>query len=98
MGTAPPIDYPAPEAQGEAALEASFEPSPSGPLLCGFGVPFFALSLRLPSFQFPPAGFPPQLSLGLALRCDLSQPFAASASFGGGRVSNVDPVDPFDSD
>ncbi len=91
MGFAPPEDFPPPEVQDAAAVEASFAPSPSGPSLCGFGIPTFSISLRLPSFQFPPAGFPPQLSFGLALACNLSDPISASFGFGGGRVSTSDP-------
>ncbi len=93
MGFAPPPDYPSPEAQGQATAQASFEPSPSGPSLCGFGVPTFNFSFALPSFDFPPAGFPPQLNFGIALKCDLSDPLDAQFGFGGGRVSNTDPAD-----
>jgi hypothetical protein len=51
----------------------------------------FQIGLRLPSFKFPPEGFPPKLSFGIALSCDLSDPIAASFGFGGGRVSTSDP-------
>lgn len=91
MGFPPPPDFPTPSQQSAASASALFEPSPAGPSLCGFGFPLFSLSLSLPGFQFPPAGFPPQLNFGLALRCDLSDPLDASFGFGGGRVPNVDP-------
>lgn len=91
MGFAPPVDLPPPEEQDAASVEASFEPSPSGSQLCGFGLPQFNLSIRLPPFAFPPKGFPPKLSFGLALSCDLSDPVSASFGFGGGRVSTSDP-------
>ncbi len=92
MGFAPPPDYPSPSAQDSAQADASFEPSPSGPSLCGFGIPTFSFNFSLPGFQFPPAGFPPQLNFGIALKCDLSDPIDAQFGFGGGRVSNVDPA------
>jgi hypothetical protein len=91
MGFAPPTDYPSPEEQGEATANASFEPSPTGAKLCGFGLPVFAFSFSLPGFQFPPEGFPPQLNYGIALKCNLSDPIDAEFGFGGGRVSNSDP-------
>lgn len=90
MGFPPPPDAPTPEVQTAAGASASFAPSPSGPALCGFGIPIFSLSLTLPPFPFPPPGFPPVLSFGLALACDLSDPISGSFSFGGGRVPNGD--------
>lgn len=92
MGFAPPVDLPPPSAQDAVTADAGFAPSPAGPQLCGFGLPQFTFNFgfNLP-FQFPPAGFPPTLSFGLALFCDLSDPFDASFGFGGGRVSTSDP-------
>lgn len=90
MGFAPPPDAPSVPEQNAAGLSASFAPSPSGPSLCGFGFPLFALSLTIPGFKFPPEGFPPQLSFGIALSCDLSDPISADFGFGGGRVSTSD--------
>lgn len=70
---------------------ASFQPSPTGAVLCGFGIPGFSYGLslpRFPGFGFP---FPPNLSFAIGLNCDLSEPFDAEFGFGGGRVSNYDP-------
>lgn len=91
MGFPPPPDAPPVDQQNAAGANASFEPSPSGPSLCGFGIPIFKLNLSISGFQFPPAGFPPVLNFGLALSCDLSDPISASFGFGGGRVSTSDP-------
>ncbi len=91
MGFPPPPDAPTPEVQNAATVDASFEPSPSGPALCGFGFPLFSFNSALPSFAFPPPGFPPVLNFGIALSCDLSDPISASFGFGGGRVSTSDP-------
>ena len=95
MGFAPPPDTPSIDTQAGATASASFTPSPSGPELCGFGFPLFALniSFRIPSF--PPFPFPPTFNYMIALKCDLSNPIDASFSFGGGRVANQDP-DPLD--
>ncbi len=90
MGFAPPEDFPAPSAQDQATVDAGFKPSPSGASLCGFGIPTFSFSIRIPGFRFPPAGFPPKLNFSLALACDLSNPFSVSVGFGGGRVSTAD--------
>ncbi len=94
MGFAPPPDYPSPAEQNAAGASASFESSPSGPSLCGFGLPSFNLNLAIPGFPFPPFSFPPRLNFGIALKCNLSDPIDAEFGFGGGRVSNVDPSDP----
>lgn len=91
MGFPPPPDAPSPEVQSAATANASFAPSPSGPQLCGFGIPIFSFSFALPPFPFPPPGFPPVLNFGIALSCDLSDPISADFSFGGGRVSTSDP-------
>ena len=92
MGFAPPENLPTPSVQNGVTASAGFPPSPAGPTLCGFGIPQFAFNFgfNLP-FQFPPAGFPPKLSFGLALVCNLSDPLEASFGFGGGRVSTSDP-------
>ena len=92
MGFPPPPDLPSPATQDAVTADASFEPSPSGPSLCGFGIPVFNFSLgfQLP-FPFPPPGFPPKLSFSIALACDLSDPLDASFGFGGGRISTSDP-------
>lgn len=87
----PPRDAPLPEVQTQAAIDASFEPSPTGAQLCGFGIPGFSFSISIPGFVFPPPGFPPVLNLALALNCDLDNPIDAEVSFGGGRVSQQDP-------
>lgn len=92
MGFPPPPDLPTPAEQDAVTASASFEPSPSGPTLCGFGIPQFAFNFNVSlPFPFPPPGFPPKLSFGLALNCDLSNPFDAEFEFGGGRVSTSDP-------
>ncbi len=91
MGFPPPPDAPSPATQDAGIADAGFKPSPSGPSLCGFGFPLFSLSFRIPGFQFPPSGFPPRLNFGIALACDLSDPFSANVGFGGGRVSTADP-------
>ena len=58
--------------------------------MCGFRPPSFSLSFnfRIPAL-LPSITFPPRLSFALALNCDLSKPF--TATFGGGRVVNIDP-------
>lgn len=84
----PPVDLPPPSAQDSATASASFEPSPTGSTLCGFGIPGFAFSLDLIGFEFD-LDFPPQLNFGIALNCSLSDPF--EVEFGGGRASNYDP-------
>lgn len=83
MGVAPPKDAPSPEEQSAVEADASFEPSPVGASLCGFGFPVFTFSLSfnvgLPSFQFPTFDFFVQLN------CDLSNLIDAEFGFGGGR-------------
>lgn len=91
MGDLPPKDLPPPSEQDAIDAEATFEPSPTGATLCGFGIPGFSFSLSLPGFQFPPPGFPPTFNFAIGLNCSLSEPFDAEFSFGGGRVSNYDP-------
>jgi len=93
----PPRDAPPPEQQEDSLVEATFEPSPTGPELCGFGAPTFGLSLNLPPFSFPPPFWPPVLNLAIGLNCDLSDPIDAQFEFGGGRVgtSDVDQDDEF---
>lgn len=90
MGLAPPPNAPPPDEQASASASAGFSPSPSGPSLCGFGLPGFNfnVSFRIP--KFPPFGFPPQFNYFLALKCDLSDPLDAQFGFGGGRVSQAD--------
>lgn len=85
MGSPPPPDAPPPGEQDQQVVDATFEPSPTGGSLCGFGFPSFSLSVNIPGFQFPPAL--PQLNLSLALVCDLDDPLDADLSFGGGRVA-----------
>lgn len=91
MGSPPPADAPPPEQQEQQVVDATFEPSPEGGALCGFGFPLFNLSLNIPGFEIPV--FPPPLNLTLALVCDLDDPIDADLSFGGGRVpqSQIDP-------
>jgi len=91
MGVAPPPDAPSPAVQAGAEASASFEPSPSGPSLCGFGIPVFNFSLAFRLPKFPPFPFPPTFNFLLALKCDLSNPIDASVEFGGGRVATNDP-------
>lgn len=92
MGFPPPLDGPPPEVRAE--LDAGFEPSPTGAILCGFGLPSFGFSFSIPSFSLP---FPvlPNLNVALAMKCDLSDPIDAEFGFGGGRVPTGD-VDPDD--
>jgi hypothetical protein len=87
----PPKDLPPPSEQSAVEASASFQPSPTGASLCGFGVPGFSFSLSIPSFQIPSITFPPSFNFGIALNCSLSDPFDADFGFGGGRVSNYDP-------
>ena len=91
MGFPPPPDAPSLEDQASASADASFEPSPSGATLCGFGFPTFTFNLtfRLPAF--PPFAFPPLFNFLIQLNCDLSDPIDAEFSFGGGRVGTQDP-------
>lgn len=97
MGSAPPKDYPSPSQQNQASADAGFEPSPTGSALCGFGVPSFTFKLALPALKLPfDIEFPPKLSYGIALKCDLSDPLDAKFGFGGGRKPNVPDADPFD--
>lgn len=83
MGVAPPKDAPPPEEQAAVEANATFEPSPTGANLCGFGFPTFSFGLSfnfgLPSFQFP------QFNYFIQLNCDLSDPIDAEFGFGGGR-------------
>lgn len=90
MGYPPPPDLPPVDQQPAFSAGASFEASPSGFTLCGFGFPLFTfnLSIRLP-FALPP--FPPTFNFFIGLNCDLSNPIDAEFGFGGGRESNVDP-------
>lgn len=85
MGSPPPPDAPSAGVQDQEVIDASFEPSPTGASLCGFGLPSFSLTLNIPFPPFPPK-FPPQLNLALGINCDLDNPIDAELSFGGGRV------------
>lgn len=88
MGQAPPKNAASPADQAGASADAGFSPSPTGPSLCGFGLPGFTFNV---SFRLP--GFPPPLptfSWFLGLKCDLSDPLSAQFGFGGGRVSQAD--------
>ena len=89
MGSPPPQDAPPPEKQSAISASASFEPSPSGSSLCGFGIPGFSfgIGIRFPGFP----EFPPKFSFGLQLKCDLSDPIDGHVGFGGGRVGTRDP-------
>jgi hypothetical protein len=88
MGFAPPEDAPPPEEQEQEAVEAGFQPSPTGATVCGFGFPIFVFDLNIfvafPSFEFPTFDFFVQLN------CDLSNPIDADFEFGGGRVGQSD--------
>lgn len=98
MGWPPPPDAPSLDAQASVDASASFEPSPSGPSLCGFHFPpvfSFSLAFHLP--KFPPFPWPPLFSFFLSFKCDLSNPIDAEVGFGGGRVGTQDP-DPFMAD
>lgn len=96
MGVAPPPDFPSPSDQAGVTADAGFAPSPSGALLCGFGLPVFTFNLGIRIPKFPPFPFPPTFSFLLGLSCDLSNPIDASFGFGGGRKPNVPPGDPED--
>lgn len=89
MGFAPPPDAPTPAEQDAVAVEASFEPSPTGASICGFGVPSFSfgLSIKLPALPIPQL---PTFDFFVSLNCDLSNPIDASFAFGGGRVGSAD--------
>lgn len=89
MGSPPPVNYPTPSAQAETEADAGFAPSPSGPSLCGFGIPLFTFNLGFRIPKFPPFAFPPTFSYFLGLNCDLSNPIDASFAYGGGRVPNI---------
>jgi len=89
--SAPVENDPPPGEQDAKLADAGFKPSPSGTTLCGFGLPTFFVSIRLPPFQFPPFDFPPNLNLSLSLNCDLAHPLTAETPFGGGRKSTQDP-------
>lgn len=71
-------------------MEASFEPSPTGATLCGFGFPSFAFSLKLPALPPLPSLQLPTFDFMIALNCDLSDPIDAQFGFGGGRVGQTD--------
>lgn len=90
MGYPPPPDLPPVDQQPAFSAGASFEPSPTGLEVCGFGIPIFTynVNLRLP-FEIPP--FPPTFNFLVALACDLSNPLEAEFGFGGGRVQNITP-------
>ena len=90
MGFAPPPDAPPPSQQDAVSADASFEPSPSGATLCGFGGPSFSykLNFKLP-FAIPKLEFP-KFDFMVQLNCDLSNPIDADFSFGGGRVGQTD--------
>jgi len=91
MGSPPPPDAPSLDQQASADAEIGFEPSPSGPSICGFGFPQFVFSLSFSIPGFPPFPIPPNLSFFLGLNCDLSNPFDFEAEGFGKRVSNIDP-------
>lgn len=89
MGSPPPKDAPPPEEQDAVSADVSFEPSPAGATLCGFGFPGFSFSLNfklpaLPTIEFPFFDF------FIQLNCDLSNPIDADFKFGGGRVGSAD--------
>ena len=92
MGTAPPDDAPPPAEQSAASASASFEPSPTGAKLCGFGFPSFSFSLDFKLPAIPPL-IPklPTFDFMVHLNCDLSKPIDADFKFGGGRVGQTDP-------
>jgi hypothetical protein len=73
-------------------VDAGFELAPTGPSLCGFGIPGFSFNI---SFALPPLDIPPDLSflIGLALQCDLSDPLDVSFGPGGGRKPTGDDPD-----
>jgi len=97
MPDIPPPDAPDLPTQQAASFEVGFQPSLSAsPLLCGFGIPGFTLTIALPPFDFPPP-FPPPFSLLLGLNCDLENPLDAELSFGGGRANPPEP-DPDEED
>jgi len=89
MGFPPPVDAPLLPEQTQASVDASFIPAPTGPLLCGFGIPGFTfnISFRLPGF--PSFDFPPLFFFGLSFKCDLSNPIDADFGFGGGRTGTT---------
>ncbi len=94
MGSPPPPNFPAPTPPASPissglTVSAGFSASPSGPLLCGFGLPGFQINLGFRIPKFPPFSFPPNLSFFLGLNCDLSNPIDASFAYGGGRVPNL---------
>lgn len=91
MGAPPPPDAPPPEVQDAVQADISFEPSPTGASICGFGIPSFTFNLALFIPPFPPFPFPPTINFFIGLVCDLSNPLSANFSFGGGRVSNINP-------
>jgi hypothetical protein len=90
MGSPPPEDAPSVQEQDAVQADAGFEPSPTGASICGFGFPSFTFSLSF-FLAWPPFDWPPTFNFFIGLRCDLSNPIDANVSFGGGRVSNIDP-------
>jgi hypothetical protein len=94
MGSPPPVNFPSPSDQAGVDASAGFTPAPSGPTLCGFGLPGFKYNLtqRLPAIP----AFPPTFAFFLGLNCDLANPIDASFAYGGGRVPNLPPGDPED--
>ncbi len=86
-GSPPPIDGPPPAPSPPSPPQPpniSVGIAPTGPLLCGFGIPGFQLSIsfKIPGLDF---AFPPSLFFALALKCDISDPIDASFGYGGGR-------------
>lgn len=91
MGSPPPVDFPPPDQQASASVDLGFQPSPSGALLCGFGLPLFLFNASFRLTGFPPFAFPPTFAFFIGLNCDASKPIDASFSFGGGRKPNIPP-------
>ncbi len=90
MGFPPPKDAPPPEEQAAVEADASFEPSPSGASLCGFGFPVFNFSLNFKLPNFPPSFEFPTFDFFIQLNCNLADPIDADFEFGGGRVGQSD--------
>lgn len=92
MGSAPPVDAPAPGPAISNASEGGFADDPSSSTLCGFKFPpfpFFKLGFKIPSgLKFPP-GLPIP-HVGLAINCNASNPFdfTSKVTWGGGRSPN----------
>lgn len=90
MGSPPPEDGP-PEPPDVPAPPSppnlSIGIPPSGPLLCGFGIPGFQLNAF---FTIPKLDFEiPKLFFALSLKCDISDPIDADFGFGGGRQAKT---------